>query len=65
MGFWTTVLVALRLRAGQVPVVTDPMHSHRLWLDAVSARRIKIDAGTVQKLRSDAEVVRRVHVEAI
>lgn len=64
MGFWSTVLVALRFRSGQVPVVTDPLHSFRIRPNVMAAQRIMAEALMVQKIRNDAELVHRVRLEA-
>lgn len=65
MGFWSTVLVALRFRSGQVPVTTEPLQSFRKRLDAVTTQRIRVDSTTVQKTRNDVDLVHRVRVEAM
>ena len=63
MGFWSTVLVALRFRSSEVTVVTDPLHTRRIQLDAV-LQRVRIDGAAVQKIRSDALSVHRLRLEA-
>lgn len=64
MGFWSTVLVALRYRSGQVPVSTEPLQSFRKRLDAAKTQRIRVDSTTVQKTRNNVDLVHRVRVEA-
>lgn len=64
MGFWSTVLIALRFRADRVPVITAPLHSHRIWLDAVLVDRVRAETVMAHKIRNDFERVHRVHLEA-
>lgn len=64
MGFWSTVLVALRFRSGQVPAVTDPLHTHRIWLDGATRQRVRTKAVSVRKIRADVESVHQVRLEA-
>ncbi len=64
MGFWSTILVALRFKTGQIPVVTSPLHTYRIQQNTFSKRRFNVDSITVQKINNDVEVVHRVQLEA-
>lgn len=64
MGFWATVLVALRFKSDQVPVVSEPLHSFRKWLNSETEHRVRVNTVTVQKIQNDVELVHRVRLEA-
>lgn len=62
MGFWSTVLTALRFRSGRLPVITEPLSVRRLRLDA-SVPRLRRDTVTVRRVLSNSNVTHRVRVE--
>lgn len=64
MGFWSTVLVALRLRSGALPVSTAPLHLYRVRLAAVTAPRLRVNAESTSRVRNNFDSVQRVRVEA-
>lgn len=63
MGFWSTVLVALRYRSGAPPVVTEPLVAHRIRIDK-SPVKLRLDAAVSYRVMSDSRVAHRLRVEA-
>ncbi len=64
MGFWSTILAALRFRSSGIAVATEPLHIHRVRSDAQIFRRVRASAVKVTRIRNDIESVHRVHLEA-
>jgi hypothetical protein len=65
MPFWTTILAALRFRAGQPPVFTPPLHVFRAHVDSRARQRMQVNAVTAHRLRRNTGVTHRTHVEAL
>ena len=63
MGFWSTVLAALRFRASQLPVVTEPLQVHRLRLN-LSLLLLRRDSITTHRVLNNVNLAHRVRTEA-
>ena len=63
MGFLTTILTALRYRAGSGPVVAVFAPIHRIRVDTRTVHRARVDAVTVHRVRSNTQTVHRIRVE--
>ena len=63
MGFWSTVLIALRFKAGQPPVATQPLVVDRLRLNK-SLAQLRRDSITRHRVLYNTNVAHRVRVEA-
>lgn len=65
MSFITTILTALGLRAGDVPVETEPSLVYRSRLDMKTHWRSSSDTETVFSARIDLDITHRTVVEAV
>ncbi len=64
MGFWSTLLIALRFKTGALQVVTDPLHSHRIRLDLKATHLFTAESVSAYRFVNDVESTSRVRVEA-
>lgn len=64
MGFWSTVLVALRLRSDELPVLTEPLHSFRIRFDMPSRQLARSATKLAEKIEHNVELTHRVRLEA-
>ncbi len=64
MGFWSTILVALRLRADELPVLTEPLHSFRIRFDMPSRQLVRSATRSADRIEHNVELTHRVRLEA-
>lgn len=62
MGFFSTILAALRWKASGVVVVPDGWPAYRLRVDTETTHRARADSETTHRARVNSDVTHRVRV---
>lgn len=64
MGFWATVLAALRFRSGQPPATVTPAHIFRVRVDAKVIDRRQLYADRTMQVTADVRSTFETRLEA-